>query len=80
MSSPDHRGATGPMLFPITMNIEYVGEEEVTVDETFGALHFRFVGTPGLPQEHPPCDVWCTNDGVDTFPKGCRWWIYANLL
>ena len=25
LSSPDHRGATGPMLFPITMNIEYVG-------------------------------------------------------
>ena len=71
LSSPDHRGATGPMLFPISMNIEYVGEEEVTVGAgTFNALHFRFVGTPGLPQEHPPYDVWCTNDGDYLFLKG----------
>ena len=71
LSSPDHRGATGPMLFPITMNIEYVGEEKITVGAgTFDALHFRFVGTPGLPQEHPPYDVWCTNDGDYLFLKG----------
>ena len=71
LSSPDHRGATGPMLFPITMNIEYVGEEKITVRAgTFDALHFRFVGTPGLPQEHPPYDVWCTNDGDYLFLKG----------
>ena len=38
--------------------ISDVGEEEVTVGAgTFDALHFRFVGTPGLPQEHPPYDV-----------------------
>ena len=71
LSSPDHRGATGPMLFPITMNIEYVGEETVTVGAgTFDALHFRFVGTPGLPEEHPPYDIWCTNDGDYLFLKG----------
>ena len=71
LSSPDHRGATGPMLFPISMNIEYVGEESVTVRAgTFDALHFRFVGTPGLPQEHPPYDIWCTNDGDYLFLKG----------
>ena len=71
LSSPDHRGATGPMLFSITSNIEFVGEESVTVKAgTFDALHYRFVGTPGLPQEHPPYDVWCTNDGDFLFLKG----------
>jgi hypothetical protein len=63
LSSPDHRGATGPMLFRIGMGIEYVGEEAIEVEAgRFDALHFRFVSTPGLPQEHPPYDVWCSND------------------
>jgi hypothetical protein len=60
LSSPDHRGATGPMLFRIGVHIEYVGEERVTVKAgTFDALHFRYVSAPGLPQEHPPYDVCC---------------------
>jgi hypothetical protein len=63
LSSPDHRGATGPMLFSIGIGVEYVGEETIEVMAgTFDALHFRFVSTPGLPQEHPPYDVWCTPD------------------
>ena len=71
LSSPDHRGATGPMLFSITSNIEFVGQESVTVKAgTFDALHYRFVGTPGLPQEHPPYDIWCTNDEDFLFLKG----------
>lgn len=71
LSSPDHRGATGPMLFSIAMAMEYVGEETIEVGAgRFDALHFRFVGTPGLPQEHPPYDVWCTNDGHYLFLKG----------
>jgi hypothetical protein len=64
LCSPDHRGATGPMLFRIGMGIEYVGEESIEVEAgRFDSLHFRFVSSPGLPQEHPPYDVWCTNDG-----------------
>jgi len=71
LSSPDHRGATGPMLYRIGVHIEYVGEERVTVRAgTFDALHFRYVSAPGLPQEHPPYDVWCTNDGEFLFLKG----------
>lgn len=71
LSSPDHRGATGPMLFSIGIGLEYVGEEECTVRAgTFDALHFRFVSSPGLPQEHPPYDVWCTADGDFLFLKG----------
>jgi hypothetical protein len=63
LSSPDHRGATGPMLFRIGVGIEYVGEETIDVEAgTFDAYHFRFVSSPGLPDEHPPYDVWCTAD------------------
>jgi len=71
LSSPDHRGATGPMLFRIGMGMEYVGEEHIKVGAgNFDALHFRFVSAPGLPQEHPPYDIWCTNDGDFLFLKG----------
>jgi hypothetical protein len=64
LSSPDHRGATGPMLFAIDLAIEFVGRETLTVAAgTFAALHFRFVDIPGLPLEHPAYDLWCTDDG-----------------
>jgi len=32
LSSPDHRGATGPMLFRIGFGVEYVGEESIEVE------------------------------------------------
>lgn len=71
LSSPDHRGATGPMLFSVGLHVKYVGAETVTVGAgTFEALHFQFVSAPGLPQEHPPYDVWCTADGGFLFLKG----------
>ncbi|MXO69448.1 hypothetical protein GRI72_11515 [Altererythrobacter marinus] len=64
LSSPDHRGATGPMLFAVDLALEFVGEETVTVAAgTFDALHFRMVDVPGLPLEHPEYDLWCTADG-----------------
>jgi len=68
LSSPDHRGATGPMLFSIGIHVVFVGREEITVKAgSFDALHFQFVSAPGLPQEHPPYDVWCTADGEFQF-------------
>ncbi len=64
LSSPDHRGATGPMLFAIDLAIEFVGRETIKVAAgEFAALHFRLVDIPGLPLEHPPYDLWCTDDG-----------------
>ena len=64
LSSPDHRGATGPMLFPVDLAIEYVGDEQVSVAAgTFPAHHFRMVDVPGLPLEHPEYDLWVTTDG-----------------
>lgn len=64
LSSPDHRGATGPLLFPLGFGIQYVGEETVEVMAgTFHARHFQVVDTAGqLPEEHPPYNVWCTAD------------------
>jgi hypothetical protein len=72
LTSPDHRGATGPMLFALGFGIEYVGPEDVTVAAGhFKALHFRYVDTAGqLPQEHPPYDLWCTADGHYVFLRG----------
>ncbi len=71
LSSPDHRGATGPMLFRIGFGVEYVGEESIEVEAgRFDSLHFRFVSAPGLPEAHPPYDIWCTNDGDFVFLKG----------
>ena len=65
MSSPDHRGATGPMIFPLAFSIVYVGDETVTVEAgTFEARKFEIVDTAegGLPDEHPPYEMWCTAD------------------
>ena len=64
LSSPDHRGATGPMLFPMAHGIEYLGEEEITVEAgTFLSRRFAVVDTAeNLPEEHPPYEVWCTAD------------------
>jgi hypothetical protein len=71
LTSPDHRGATGPQLFKTGFGIRYVGEEEVTVAAgTFDARHFQVVDTAGnLPEEHPPYDVWCTADDDYVFLK-----------
>ena len=43
---------------------DYVGRENLAIASgEFSALHFRFVDIPGLPLEHPPYDLWCTDDG-----------------
>ena len=64
LTSPDHRGATGPMFFVTRFDLVYVGEEDVQVAAgEFRARHFQLTGTAGnLPEEHPPYDVWCTAD------------------
>jgi hypothetical protein len=64
LTSPDHRGATGPQFFVTSFALVYVGEEDVTVAAgEFRARHFQLTGTEGnLPEAHPPYDVWCTAD------------------
>jgi hypothetical protein len=64
LSSPDHRGATGPMLCTVDANMVYDGEEEISVAAGhFPAWHFRFVTVTGMAGEHPDYDVWTTTDG-----------------
>lgn len=69
LTSPDHRGATGPLLFQLGMGLEFVGRERISVRAgSFDALHFRYTDTKGqLPEEHPVYDVWCTDDDRYTF-------------
>lgn len=64
LTSPDHRGATGPLFFVTGFALVYVGEETIRVEAgEFRARHFQVTGTAGnLPEEHPPYDVWCTAD------------------
>lgn len=70
LSSPDHRGATGPLLFRAGLCIDFVGEEKIEVGAgSFDALHYRFVSAPGLPIEHPVYDIWCTADEDFIFLK-----------
>ena len=72
MSSPDHRGATGPMLFPLSFGLVYVGDETITVPAgRFESRKFQIVDTAkGLPEEHPPYEMWCTNDADGLFLRG----------
>ena len=59
MSSPDHRGATGPLLFPLTFSIVYEADETVTTPAgTFDCIRFSVTDTQGLPDEHPPYRIW----------------------
>ncbi len=64
LCSPDHRGATGPILYQSRFSLVYLGEEPVSVEAgDFAARHFRVEDTAeGLPEEHPPYEVWCTAD------------------
>lgn len=66
LPSPDHRGATPPLIAEVNIVLEYVGEEEKTVAAgTFKCRHFRFVddsahGMGGT--RHPDYDIWVTAD------------------
>jgi hypothetical protein len=64
LTSPDHRGATGPLLFRTGFALVYVGDEDLAVAAgRFRARHFQVTDTAGnLPEEHPPYEVWCTAD------------------
>lgn len=74
LPSPDHRGATPPMAVEVKIDLEYVGDEEVTVAAgTFACRHFRFVddsdgGMGGT--THPHYDLWVTADEDSIFVQG----------
>lgn len=66
LPSPDHRGATPPLIAEVGIALEYVGEEERKVEAgVFACRHFRFVddsaaGMGGT--RHPDYDIWATAD------------------
>ena len=63
LTSPDHRGATGPFFFVTSFDLVYVGEETIEVAAGQFQARLSVTGTAGnLPEEHPPYDVWCTAD------------------
>ena len=66
LPSPDHRGATPPMICEVNIGAVFLGVEEVTVQAgTFQARHFQFRdegGSSGMAGEHPVYDVWITDD------------------
>lgn len=65
LPSPDHRGATAPLICEVNIDALYVGPETLTVKAgTFAARHFQFLddGSAGMATQHPPYDVWITDD------------------
>jgi hypothetical protein len=72
LPSPDHRGATPPLLARVDIHLEYVGETEKTVAAgTFQCRHFRFVDEAAMGgTQHPPYDMWVTADADSIFVCG----------
>ena len=73
LPSPDHRGATPPMLAKVDIDALFIGRETVTVAAgTYRARHFQFLddGSSGMAGQHPPYDVWITDDADAVMLQG----------
>ena len=73
LPSPDHRGATPPKIAHVRIDAVYYGREEVKVAAgTFPARRFQFIdpGDSGMDGEHPPYDLWITDDEDAILLKG----------
>ncbi|TYC90862.1 DUF3108 domain-containing protein [Novosphingobium sp. BW1] len=76
LPSPDHRGATPPLIAETTLQLGYIGDETVTVPAgTFECHKFQFtdddgdmVGVSG--EAHPPYEMWVTADEDAIFVQG----------
>ncbi|WP_241659574.1 hypothetical protein [Sphingomonas glacialis] len=74
LPSPDHRGATPPMIAEVVIDMEYIGEETVTVAAgTFACRHYRYIdasehGMGGV--THPTYEMWVTADEDSIFVQG----------
>lgn len=72
--SPDHRGATPPLAAEVRIDLEYLGEDTVTVPAgTFACRRFAFIdasegGMGGTP--HPRYELWVTADDDAIFVQG----------
>ncbi|WP_298199431.1 hypothetical protein [Novosphingobium sp.] len=76
LPSPDHRGATPPLIAESSLDLGYVGQETVTVPAgTFDCYHYQFTDDAGDMisvdgKAHPPYDVWVTADDDAVFVQG----------
>jgi hypothetical protein len=75
LPSPDHRGATPPQIAEVRIELEYVGEDTITVKAgTFDSYHFRFTdekgGMAAAAVAHPDYDLWVTADDDAIFLQG----------
>lgn len=71
--SPDHRGATPPLAAEVKIDLEYLGDETVTVAAgTFACRRFAFIDTGGMggPVDHPHYEMWVTADEDAIFVQG----------
>ncbi len=72
LPSPDHRGATPPIIAEVKIDLEYLGDERVTVAAgSFDCRRFAFIdeGAMGGTQ-HPPYEMWVTADDDAVFVQG----------
>lgn len=72
LPSPDHRGATPPLIAETNIYLEYVGDETITVKAgEFLASHYRFTDPHAdMAGGHPDYDVWVTADDDAIFLQG----------
>ncbi len=72
LPSPDHRGATPPIIAEVKIDLEYRGDERVTVAAgSFDCRRFAFIddGAMGGTQ-HPIYEMWVTADDDAIFVQG----------
>jgi hypothetical protein len=75
LPSGDHRGATPPLIAEARLQLEYVGDETVTVRAgTFDCHHYRFTDEQGgmvsTDGAHPDYDMWVTADDDAIWVQG----------
>lgn len=72
LPSPDHRGATPPMAAEVKIDLEYLGDETVTVAAgTFACRKFAFIDTAAMGgKQHPAYEMWVTADDDAVFVQG----------
>lgn len=68
LHSLHHFGASGPYIHVSGSGLHYVGEETIEVPAgVFSCHRVRFVG---LTNNHPPYDMWLSNDGDFLYVQG----------
>lgn len=68
LTSTDHLGASGPSFRTVDSAIQVVGTEAIeTPAGSFACHHLRFAS---FSNNHPPYDLWVTDDGEFHFVRG----------